>query len=289
LFLDVQLTRLHQGFDYQLFTKAGQTDRVLNYKSFHPQAVKSNLITNEIKRIEERTNNPNLTNKLKKTFTQTLTANGYPQGFIQKALNWKPKPKNEEIVAKTAIPYLGQPTQQIKRILQTQGIQTFFSNTPNCRRLATKNNPAPIQQKTDIVYKIPCMECEKFYIGQTKQRFEQRAKQHQAAIRKADPENALANHFNSTQHLPEWEAASIVFHEPNQTRRLILETATIEAHKPQTTNLTSGPYRSVIQLIPTQFHWPEGATRQGATGRGNEKQEEEVQGKQRARTTFKTC
>jgi hypothetical protein len=157
----------------------------------------------------------------------------------------------------------------IRRILNQYNIKTFFSNTPNCRNLTKQNQDLTIQQLSDIVYKIPCQSCEKFYIGQTKQKFAQRQKQHTTAIAKNDQTNALAKHHEEEKHLPKWEEATSIFHETNLTKRLILETATIEIYRTSTTNLTSGPYRAVRQLIPTNFPWPEGATNKSTRTREN--------------------
>jgi hypothetical protein len=263
-FLDLQIKRLDHTFEYKMYTKPSQTDRTLNFNSHHPKATKANVIKNEAKRIQERTLKPHDNKILQNELVQKLLANDYPPAFIQSHLR-KPQDKptktpKEPHITTTSIPYLGPHSEHIKRILQQNNVRTFFTTLPNCRNLTKPKPSQKIEEKTDVVYKIPCFECPLFYIGQTKQTFAQRTKQHERDIEKLELTNAIAKHKELTQHNPNWQDAEIVFHERRLLRRLILETATIETHRQHTVNLNSGPYRSVTHLIPTNYAWPGGAT-----------------------------
>jgi hypothetical protein len=257
--------------------KPGQTNRILNFRSSHPQATKANIIANELKRIAERTQSIPQAKIFQANFQSNLLVNEYPLDFITKnQKTQKEKPPNQ-FESKIAIPFLGSTSHEIKRILQSSGIQTFFSNTQNCRHLCKNHPQTEIAKQSDIVYKVPCANCNKFYIGQTKQFFQAREKQHEAAIKGKNPENAFASHHAATKHLPNWKEATSVFHEQNLVKRLILETATIAAHKIHTTNLTTGPYKEVLQMVPQNYNWPGGATI--ATIAPQPSEEKEAEGK----------
>ena len=52
-----------------------------------------------------------------------------------------------------------------------------------------------INVKTGIVYEIPCKDCEKVYIGQTKRYMKIRIREHKNNIK-----NAMKNHTSLTKH-----------------------------------------------------------------------------------------
>ncbi len=47
---------------------------------------------------------------------------------------------------------------------------------------AKPKDPIPTNQKTHAVYSIPCNDCEKEYLGQSKRQFGTRLKEHQKAV-----------------------------------------------------------------------------------------------------------
>ena len=55
---------------------------------------------------------------------------------------------------------------------------------------AKPKDPIKTNQKTHAVYSIPCGDCEKEYLGQSKRQFGTRLKEHQKAVK-----SALAEHI----------------------------------------------------------------------------------------------
>ena len=45
-------------------------------------------------------------------------------------------------------------------------------------------NPRPQLIKKDVVYEVPCLDCEKVYIGETQRNIQIRQKEHKAAVRR---------------------------------------------------------------------------------------------------------
>ena len=85
------------------------------------------------------------------------------------------------------LPYLKGPSGAIQRVLQPLNIRTFFRPTRTIRQiLCHPKDPVPAHQQTGVVYKIPCSDCCKSYIGQTGKTLAQRIKEHQRADRTFD-------------------------------------------------------------------------------------------------------
>ena len=72
--------------------------------------------------------------------------------------------------------------------------------------------------------KIPCKDCDKSYIGETKRKFSTRLKQHQKAVEhKHSQKSALAEHCLRSGHTVSWETAKILRTSANWRNRRILE------------------------------------------------------------------
>ena len=72
-------------------------------------------------------------------------------------------------------------------------------------------DPVPDHQQAGVVYKIPCSDCSKSYIGQTGRTLAQRVKEHQRAVRTFDVNiSALAEHVISTNHKIDWDNTTVI-------------------------------------------------------------------------------
>ncbi|KAL7671870.1 hypothetical protein ACOME3_006772 [Neoechinorhynchus agilis] len=80
-----------------------------------------------------------------------------------------------------------------------------------------------MQETKSGIYKIPCAECPKVYIGQTMQGIRKRISQHKQACRTFDKSSAISNHQQTIQHRVDFEKARFITSEPDLRRRQILE------------------------------------------------------------------
>ena len=72
------------------------------------------------------------------------------------------------------------------------GVQVMAQGT--LREILTKvKAPRPQKLQKGVVYKIPCKDCEKVYIGETG-RNQKRLVEHKAAVRRWDTKNGIAVH-----------------------------------------------------------------------------------------------
>ena len=100
--------------------------------------------------------------------------------------------------------------------------------------LPSLKNPVPYLQRSQIVYQVPCKNCDFVYIGQTKNSLGKRLKQHQYDVKKRNVANSsLANHVFSEcmGHEIDWEKAKVIENEPKFKARLLKESYYIQNNK----------------------------------------------------------
>jgi len=66
----------------------------------------------------------------------------------------------------------------------------------------------PELKKKEVVYEVPCMDCDSKYIGETGRNLQKRLMEHKAAVRNGDRKNGIAVHLQDHDHRVNWGAAS---------------------------------------------------------------------------------
>ena len=62
-------------------------------------------------------------------------------------------------------------------------------------------DPVPKDQARGVIYSIPCKDCEKLYIGETKRKFNTRLREHKKAVEQKHPKKfVLAEHCLQSGH-----------------------------------------------------------------------------------------
>jgi hypothetical protein len=91
---------------------------------------------------------------------------------------------------------------QSKRILSNCNIKVALKTYLTLGHIFTKaKDPVKTNQKTRTVYSIPCGDCEKECLGQSKRQFGTWLKEHQKAVSTLDKgKSALAEHVCYTKH-----------------------------------------------------------------------------------------
>jgi len=119
-----------------------------------------------------------------------------------------------------------------KRFLNTT--KFVYYNNKNVYRLFSKvKDKDDISQQSNIVYKINCNNCNTCYIGQTKQYFKDRLRQHKndcniTNINKVNKTALATHHFKEENHNFDFDNARIVDRENNWLKRNISEMIQIE-------------------------------------------------------------
>lgn len=113
--------------------------------------------------------------------------------------------------------------------------------TTNCLFTRLKDKKLK-SEESNLVYKIDCKNCEKCYIGQTKQFLEKRIKQHEYDCKitnfNKSEKTALALHHFNNNHIFDFQNSKILDKEINFIKRNLSEMIFITLHN-NTTNLRS--------------------------------------------------
>ena len=87
-------------------------------------------------------------------------------------------------------------------------------------------------QRSKVIYKAGCWNCDEFYIGKTKRRLHDRKTEHFKALAKSDHSSAIANHVKTTGHDIKWDHFDILASGETDVHCKIKETLFIKELKP---------------------------------------------------------
>ena len=121
------------------------------------------------------------------------------------------------------LPYVQGLSEPIRRVLEDLNIKVRFR--PNCtlRQMLVKPKDA---------VPIPCKDCPKTYIGQSKRSLQCRMKEHERAVKNGDFNgSAIAEHCWRSGHRADWSAAAVIDSCPHWYPRCILESWHIHREK----------------------------------------------------------
>ena len=109
-------------------------------------------------------------------------------------------------------------------------------------------DPIPMDQRSGVVYEIPCDDCEQVYVGQTDRSFACRLKEHRRAFKSIDDmRSAVAEHSFNSGHAINWDNARVIDTCHHYYTRIFLESWYISS-KRHAMNKDRGPSRVFIEL-----------------------------------------
>ena len=247
-FLDVLVTRDRHSNQYTttIYRKPTNTNLYLLYESNQCRQYKISLIRTLVIRICLICSSETLKNIELDQMKKTLNENGYPPHLVRRGIReaevivkkMSTKTENSQAIDRKTtitflIPYYGQEStifaQRLKRtfkkFLPLLQIRIAFR-----KNLSIKSIFLPIQKGQDLtkkmkklVYKIPCSNCDKCYIGETNREKSTRMKEHKKDIRNSSESSHVAKHANKEKHSFEFENVEILSLESNWRRRIIKE------------------------------------------------------------------
>ena len=91
-----------------------------------------------------------------------------------------------------------------------------------------------------VVYQIPCGGCHRKYVGETGRGLKTRLVEHKRDVRERRLSNAMVLHMEKSDHLPRWEAASVLEECAGKQLRRAMEAAYIR--QDETINTRTGLY-----------------------------------------------
>lgn len=141
------------------------------------------------------------------------------------------------------IPYISGLSESLYGILNSNNSTIALYNNKITRNIFSKlKDKTPNFHKSNVIYKIPCNNCDRIYVGQTKQLLQKRIYNHKRDCyhynQNKKEKTALAGHHFDTGHVFDFNNTVILDHESNYQKRLFLEMVHINREK-QAVNLKS--------------------------------------------------
>lgn len=238
-FLDVKLIRTdNQSIITDWYEKDINSGRLLNYCSSHPLKQKLSIMHATKNKII-KLSNQKFVNKNLLEFRNKLINNNYPPSLCNLIINTNnvraQKGPNSETKKYLKIPYIKGCSEKLKRILTNENTTIVYYYKKTLGKLFNSmKDPLKLEYSSEIVYKIPCKNCNKSYIGQTKQNLKNRINEHKYSCndkyKHKKEQTALATHHFDDEHEFDFDNVSILDKENNYKKRLISEMMCIQAH-----------------------------------------------------------
>ena len=132
------------------------------------------------------------------------------------------------------LPYVPGFSLKFRRELKREvGVDVIFKRGVTIRDHICKLKPPKTDmEKKGAIYHIPCKDCEKPYVGETKVRLKKRLGQHKGSCKAMDMKNGPAHHMWELNHQIDWESTSIIDQEKQYSQRKIKEALYINAMNP---------------------------------------------------------
>lgn len=243
-FLDTQLIRRPDNtIILDWYIKPTSSGRYMNYNSHHTEKMKINLVLAMKNRIQ-KISHISLRNENIDKLYNILIDNSYPAHLLTKWLHNTRDIDNLSNVGATvsqanndnteptiygSIPYIKELSPRIINVFKHEnGIKIAQKNLKHIGQLYTKlkdkDNPL---KRSNVVYSIPCQNCQQKYIGQTSRTLNSRITLHRSDCRTLKRTCALSEHAMDTGHHLDFNNYKILHNEKNLTKRLFLEMAEI--------------------------------------------------------------
>ena len=235
---DIQIIRTEAGYSTTVYRKEAASDRYIHYTSAQAWKEKAAAIhTLKARAIEYCSDEQLLADELAHLL-QVFIQNGYPENTVWRILyqenHEKAKEKdNIDFDNSFYIPYHTRVRRLVKILKEKFNITTIFKKTQTLGDILLKKGRQMAKEyKKNVIYKIPCAECTKKYIGQTSVTLKKRTaehirwcrKKHKKQMLKTTQKNdGIAYHHHSTGHQIDFDNVQIITQEKNYWRRLIVE------------------------------------------------------------------
>ena len=244
-FLDVTLNNSTDKITTSVFRKPTHTDQYIHYLSNHHPQIKRAIVATLTRRANSICDPAKLNaelDHLKRTF---ITLNAYPRQLVERTmtetLNQQTErpPKSEPSPIRISIPYQGQVSHHISRLLRkTASIDVTFSSGKTLKTILKANGRASGNQTScnprGCIYQLNC-NCGNSYIGETSRPFDIRLKEHKTSVKNADQKSALSEHIiKNPTHTIDWQQTTILATNIHDWRkRKLLEAINIRRLTPE--------------------------------------------------------
>ena len=169
-----------------------------------------------------------------RVIVKVLCDNDFKKSDITKVKKKMNRPRNDQQSDDAAddeqkfisLPYIKGTSETLKCMFATHKIKCSFYFKETLRKhLSKPKDLVELDKKSNVVYKIPCKDCNVSYIGETKRSFKVRTNEHKRAVKNQDVDkNEIADHCWKNDHEMNWEERKVIDAEPYIYARKIKET-----------------------------------------------------------------
>ena len=255
-YLDILVTRTNTSFETSIFRKPVHPQLFQRYLSCFAPKYKRNLVSCMLTRAKRICSNNDNFQQQKQILFDMFLKSGYPKSFLirqfrrrQKRLSSSSenKPDKNDNLRRNlyfGLSYCGKPTMQyIRRLrsnyeqlkLSSNSLRFYFKKGTPLQSIFSKGFREDSTAGCPGIYKIPCKDCDKVYIGETGRDIRIRVHEHELSIkRKFDPNkpscSALVRHVAETGHEINFGEAKIIRVEEREYRRKLHEALLIKSN-----------------------------------------------------------
>jgi len=233
-FLDTKVIRENTALRTDWYTKPTYSGRYINYESYHPNSMKTNIIVNMKNKILEISHNSYKQKNLHRFFN-IMKQNAYPDRLLRRLIfstanrerhrDQQQAVQNDQPQRYISLPFVKTLSTRLAPLLRSSDQDRIaYKPTKTIRNLFSKvKDKIPTMKQSNVVYKIPCAECSTCYIGQTSRTLKDRITSHKSDVRRDTGTCALAKHIKEVGHQMNYDDTTILDIEKNTFRRLFLE------------------------------------------------------------------
>ena len=143
-----------------------------------------------------------------------LIANGYPESTVRRTFSSAPRSRVKDADEDTAkpmfLPYVRGVSEKLEKVCAPLGVKTIFRPQKTLWSIVMRvKQKTPMEKKRNVVYEVPCHDCQFTNIGETRRTVKKRITEHKYAVKIGDPKNGIAVHAQKSQHSLDWEGAKV--------------------------------------------------------------------------------
>lgn len=231
-FLDLLLINNNDVILIDYYKKPSSSNRILNFRSYHPMKQKIGIIKQMLFRIRNLCSQQFIQKNID-SLKELLIQNNYPKNLINRIIhnqNTKridERDSNKDKDKYVKVPYHRHLSSKIKHVFKNENTKVAFYNSKTNKQFFGKvKDKVPCNNHSGVVYKVDCT-CNKSYVGQTKQYLKNRVQQHERDIRNKSLHTGISQHAVETGHVVKWDSIRILEKEENDEKRRFLEMAHI--------------------------------------------------------------
>ena len=159
--------------------------------------------------------------------------------------------EKDNLRSHVTILYIQGVSEAVTSILSNINVQVYMKPFRTLRRiLSHPKDRVPDDDKSNVVYKINCRDCDASYVGETKRALKTCVSEHHRAVKKMDfSGSALAQHAWEHDHHIDWTSACILDVESHYRSRLAREAIHI-CRQPSSLNRDRGSLPDIYDRPP---------------------------------------